>query len=115
LEDGKHFLDLIFGLLFGFLPCLNDGVTSLQFFNHGIDRTERIGANRHRRWSNTALFAGIVTFRRRDADSAAIYNHLVRNNVVCALRAGGIRFSPHFYTPFEQLDRAMELIINYRS
>ncbi|MBI5741958.1 MAG: aminotransferase class V-fold PLP-dependent enzyme [Nitrospirae bacterium] len=59
-------------------------------------------------------FAGIVTFRRKDADSALLYNHLVKNNVVCSQRAGGIRLSPHFYTPYEHLDRALELVIKYQ-
>jgi len=26
-----------------------------------------------------------------------LYKHLQDNGVVCALRGGGIRFSPHFY------------------
>jgi len=30
--------------------------------------------------------------------------------VVCALRGGGIRFSPHFYNTLEEIDRAFELI-----
>ena len=29
---------------------------------------------------------------------------------LCAQRGGGVRFSPHFYTPFEDLDRAMDLV-----
>jgi selenocysteine lyase/cysteine desulfurase len=35
---------------------------------------------------------------------------LQKNGVVCALRGGGIRFSPHFYNTFEEIDRALELI-----
>jgi hypothetical protein len=29
--------------------------------------------------------------------------------VLCARRGPGVRFSPHYHTPFEQLDRAVEL------
>jgi selenocysteine lyase/cysteine desulfurase len=50
--------------------------------------------------------AGIVTFRFDD-DSEARYRHLQKNGVICALRGGGIRFSPHFYTPEAVLERAL--------
>ncbi len=59
-------------------------------------------------------YAGIVTFRLRGADNARLYNYLMQRKVVCALRSGGIRFSPHFYTPKEQLLRAMEIVVEYK-
>jgi cysteine desulfurase/selenocysteine lyase len=52
-------------------------------------------------------FAGIVTFRHKVADHKALFARLQSQKVVCALRAGGIRFSPHFYTPLAQLDEAL--------
>ncbi|HFD79024.1 MAG TPA: aminotransferase class V-fold PLP-dependent enzyme [Gammaproteobacteria bacterium] len=58
--------------------------------------------------------AGIVTFRLEDADMEALYQRLQANGVVCALRAGGIRFSPHFYTPDHVLDRALEQVFAHR-
>jgi len=30
--------------------------------------------------------------------------------VACALRGGGVRFSPHFYTPRKQLFSALQLL-----
>jgi cysteine desulfurase/selenocysteine lyase len=30
---------------------------------------------------------------------------------MCASRGGGVRFSPHFYTPLEQLQRAIDLTL----
>jgi selenocysteine lyase/cysteine desulfurase len=51
--------------------------------------------------------AGIVTFRFDGDDIEARYRHLQKNGVICALRGGGIRFSPHFYTPEAVLDRAL--------
>jgi cysteine desulfurase/selenocysteine lyase len=54
--------------------------------------------------------AGIVTFRRNNVNSEALYGHLQRNGVICALRGGGIRFSPHFYTEHEKITDAIELI-----
>jgi selenocysteine lyase/cysteine desulfurase len=56
-------------------------------------------------------YAGIVTFRHRLQESAALHARLREHGVVCAARGGGIRFSPHFYTPTAQLDRALELAV----
>jgi selenocysteine lyase/cysteine desulfurase len=55
-------------------------------------------------------YAGIVTFRHRRHSSAALFQELTRQGVVCAQRGGGIRFSPHFYTPREVLRRAVEML-----
>ena len=54
--------------------------------------------------------AGIVTFRVPGSDPQALYARLMAGQCLCAQRGGGVRFSPHFYTPFEDLDRAMELV-----
>lgn len=53
---------------------------------------------------------GIVTFRHSTMDSAALYRGLRANNVICAHRGGGIRFSPHFYNSQQQLDYAVETV-----
>ena len=53
--------------------------------------------------------AGIITFRFDGEDIKARYRHLQENGVICALRGGGIRFSPHFYTPEAVLQRALAL------
>ncbi len=51
--------------------------------------------------------AGIMAFRFEDDDINARYRHLQDNGVICALRGGAIRFSPHFYTPQAILERAV--------
>lgn len=56
-------------------------------------------------------FAGIVTFRIPTHDSPALHRRLMHHGLFCANRAGGIRFSPHFYTPNDKLKRAMELLL----
>jgi selenocysteine lyase/cysteine desulfurase len=53
--------------------------------------------------------AGIVTFRVPDADPGVLQEKLMAQRVICANRGGGIRFSPHFYTPAEHIERAIEL------
>lgn len=54
--------------------------------------------------------AGILVFRHPRADSRALYARLTAKGVLCALRGGGVRFSPHFYTPQRALDRALALV-----
>ena len=53
------------------------------------------------------LRAGIVTFRPAHDDLKALYQSLMDNKVICAYRGGGIRFSPGFYTPYSQIDKAI--------
>jgi len=58
--------------------------------------------------------SGIVSLRRHDLDAAghaALYRYLMESGVICALRGGGIRFSPHFYTPMNQLEEALDRVV----
>lgn len=61
--------------------------------------------------SNTdeGRYSGIVTFRHRTVDNETLFKLLTENDVMCAQRGGGIRFSPHFYTPKETILRAIEM------
>ena len=43
--------------------------------------------------------SGIVTFRVAGRNSKSLHAGLMGKRVICANRFGGIRFSPHFYTP----------------
>ena len=54
--------------------------------------------------------AGIVNFTVAGQDGGDLFNHLKAQQVVCAHRGGGIRFSPHFYTPKSVLEKAVSLI-----
>lgn len=56
--------------------------------------------------------AGIVTFARPGSDTQALYEHLQQHGVICALRGGGIRFSPHYYTPVAVMERALSLVMD---
>ena len=56
--------------------------------------------------------AGIVTFRVDGCDTDWLFQQLKEAGVVCAARGGGIRWSPHFYTPQEVLDRALDILGN---
>ena len=54
--------------------------------------------------------AGILTFRHHGSAAKALHAELMRNRVICAARAGGIRLAPHFYTPHSTLDLALDKI-----
>jgi selenocysteine lyase/cysteine desulfurase len=55
--------------------------------------------------------AGIVTFRVPQVDNQALYQTLMQRDLMCASRGGGLRFSPHAYTPMAQLEQAMDLTL----
>lgn len=57
--------------------------------------------------------AGILTFRPPRDTTASLFQALQQGGVLCARRGGGIRFSPHFYLPFEGLDRALTLVAEH--
>jgi selenocysteine lyase/cysteine desulfurase len=59
--------------------------------------------------AGTSKRSGIVCFRHRHVPAETLYQRLKAEKVICACRGGGIRFSPHFYTPAEQLERALAI------
>ncbi|MEJ2453183.1 MAG: aminotransferase class V-fold PLP-dependent enzyme [Candidatus Thiodiazotropha sp.] len=61
------------------------------------------------------LRAGIITFRIPDCDTHSLQQGLMRRQVVCAERGGGIRFSPHFYNTKDQIEHAFEIMHQVRS
>ena len=60
--------------------------------------------------TESGRFAGIVSFTPRSGDVRAVFEYLGHHGVVCALRDGRLRFSPHFYTPRARLERAVALV-----
>ena len=59
-------------------------------------------------------FGGIVNFCFKGVSHAGhehMYRQLMQQKVICAFRGGGIRFSPHFYTPEAHLEKAVEMAI----
>jgi selenocysteine lyase/cysteine desulfurase len=72
-----------------------------------VDKNEQLDLLSNRQ---NPLQSGIVVFKHRTISNEVVYQYLQENGVVCAMRGGGIRFSPHFYNTFEEIDRALELI-----
>lgn len=60
--------------------------------------------------TNVADRAGIVTFKVPEIDSNKLYTELMKNKVICACRGGGVRLSPHFYTPRSVIAKAISEI-----
>ncbi len=60
--------------------------------------------------TETGRYGGIVTFHAEGVEQQALHQQLMADDVICAQRGGGIRFSPHFYTPLSQLDQAFEKV-----
>lgn len=58
-------------------------------------------------------YAGIVTFKIQGADIQELHRHLTKHNVVCAIRGGGIRLSPHFYIPMQQLENTVKSLRDF--
>ncbi|MFF7107746.1 aminotransferase class V-fold PLP-dependent enzyme [Pseudomonas sichuanensis] len=54
--------------------------------------------------------AGIVNFTVAGRANADIYRSLSSQQVICALRGPGVRFSPHFYTDERLIDEALRLV-----
>lgn len=54
--------------------------------------------------------SGIVNFKIIKKDMAQIHNDLMEKNVLCAHRINGIRFSPHFYTDLNVINRSLEIL-----
>ncbi|MCK5647384.1 MAG: aminotransferase class V-fold PLP-dependent enzyme [Gammaproteobacteria bacterium] len=60
--------------------------------------------------SNANRISGIVSFRHNTISSERLYNELMAKNVICAMRHGNVRFSPHYYTSTEVIDGAIEIL-----
>lgn len=56
------------------------------------------------------LQSGITVFKHNTIALEPLFEYLKNKGVVCAMRGGGIRFSPHFYTPQSQLEKTLALL-----
>lgn len=54
--------------------------------------------------------AGIVAFQVAGTDERTVHKRLLQNNVLCALRGGALRFSPHYYLSMEKIDKALDIL-----
>jgi cysteine desulfurase / selenocysteine lyase len=60
--------------------------------------------------ADRARRAGILTVRANQAERVS--DRLASAGIVCGLREGAIRLSPHFYTTPDEIDRAMDVLLS---
>ena len=87
------------------------GKAVLDNARHLLERIAEIPALEAVTPAEPGRHAGIVTFKVAGAEARALNAKLRRAGVVAAHRGGGLRFSPHFYTPREALDTALERVL----
>ncbi len=63
--------------------------------------------------SSEGRYGGITTFRSDIKNNDYLFDYLNENNVFCARRGGGVRFSPHFYTPRAVLQQAVARVASF--
>ena len=81
---------------------LADNVSYLEAGLSSIPGTELITPR------DPAKRAGILTFRYSDLSAKVLHTELMKNRVICAARASGIRLAPHFYTSRHTLKSALD-------
>jgi selenocysteine lyase/cysteine desulfurase len=59
--------------------------------------------------------SAIVSFAVEGVDPPTLHRRLMSRGIICACRGGGIRFSPHFYTSAEKIDKAWDQVIKESS
>jgi len=58
--------------------------------------------------------SGIFTFSSTLSSTDKLFDYLSANKVFCAMRGGGVRLSPHYYTPDEQIKSIISYISKFR-
>ena len=107
---GIHALDASLSLLedVGVDRLHNQVMANSDYLIEAIDRM----TNRYRLVTPRAAArrAGIVSFVPLEGDVRDIHQRLMAAGVVCAVRGGAVRFSPHFHTARHDLERALDLL-----
>jgi len=58
-------------------------------------------------------YAGIFNFRKNNTNQELLYQNVVKKGVVCALRGGGIRLSPHYYNQQSEFEKLIEYVTDF--
>lgn len=75
-----------------------------------INEFEKIGITPYLKKCSKNNLAGIVSFKHKSSKN--IFDLLSEKNIICSLREGMIRFSPHFYNVKEESDKIIEVLRN---
>lgn len=88
---------------FGFDNIEKEVLSNTKYF---IKKLEGTGIDCVLSKCKDSELAGIVTIKPKNPE--VIFNELEKKKIICSLREGLIRFSPHFYNNFEEIDRVVE-------
>ncbi len=80
----------------------------LENSNYFIEKLSEIGIDSLLKNVPNKNRAGIVTFKHDN--SKQIFDQLEKKKIYCAVREGMIRFSPHFYNTFDEIDQVTEIL-----
>lgn len=76
--------------------------------NYFVEKLEQIGIDPILKNVGEKNRAGIVTFKHEKAKM--IFDELEKKRVYAAVREGMVRFSPHFYNTFSEIDFVLEIL-----
>ncbi len=80
----------------------------LENSKYFLTKLASIGINGLLLNSKESELAGIVTVKIQDPD--LVIKKLEQNKIICSQRVGMIRFSPHFYNIFDEIDRVVDVL-----
>jgi len=76
--------------------------------NYLIERLLELGYELLFTPNDTSELAGIITIKSEN--STKLFEHLKQQNIICSLREGFIRFSPHFYNTHGEIDKLIDVL-----
>lgn len=82
-------------------------IDNVIYINEKINKSNKLTRLPHHM---DELKSGIITFAHKACEGSTVYQYLMKNNVICANRGGGVRFSPHFYTSTADIERAFQFV-----
>ena len=88
---------------FGFDNVYNEVLSNSKYF---IEQLNKIGLKCVLHNCSDDELAGIVTIKTDNTEK--IFNELVNKKILCSIREGMLRFSPHFYNNREDIDKVID-------
>jgi len=88
---------------FGFDNIQSTVLSNTKYF---INKLKNIGLDCVLSNCSDEELAGIVTIKLKNPE--IIFEQLEKQKIVCSIREGLIRFSPHFYNSFQEIDKVVE-------
>ena len=88
---------------FGFDNIEPEVLLNTKYF---ISKLKSIGLNCVLFDCSQSELAGIVTIKPKNPE--VVFETLEKNNIMCSMREGLIRFSPHFYNTHHEIDKVVE-------